>query len=486
MLFPNIFLIYREAYSMLEELSPKRVFHYFEKICSVPHGSGNTGKISEFCAAFAEERGLWYKKDSLNNIIIKKKASAGYEEHPPVILQGHMDMVCEKTPDCDIDFKKDGLRLRLEGDMLSADGTTLGADDGIAVAMILAVLEDDRLPHPPVTAVFTVDEEVGMDGAQALDVSSLGASTLINLDSGEEGVITAGCAGGAKSDISIPVNFEKNNIPCLKISLGGLLGGHSGVDINKGRQNACKLLAQLLCSIPEEFRLISFGGGFKDNVIPNACECVIACGNHAAVRDCAEKFAKESVLPSDPGLKIEVNALPAVETRLDVSSHNAVLGFLSEVKSGVIAMEPENPQFVKSSQNLGITNIENGCFNAVISVRSSAGAEKEEMLSALRTLAGKFGADFSTHGCYPAWEYRRNSRLRDVCVKAYKEQSGAEPAVKTIHAGLECGLFCEKIPDFDAVSIGPDMWDIHTVNERLSVLSTERTYNYLCKILKEL
>lgn len=471
---------------MLEELSPERVFYYFEKICSVPHGSGNTGAISDFCAEFAKKRGLWYTKDSLNNIIIKKNASAGYETHPPVILQGHMDMVCEKTPDCDIDFKKDGLRLRLDGDILSADGTTLGADDGIAVAMILAVLEDDSLPHPAVTAVFTVDEEVGMDGAQALDVSVLGASVLINLDSGEEGVLTAGCAGGAKSDISIPVKFEKNSAPCVKIAVSGLLGGHSGVDINKGRLNACKTLAKLLCSIPADFRLVSFGGGFKDNVIPNACECIISGEDTAAVKKCAEGFAEKFKTETDPDLSITVCELPASEKRLDAESHNAVLNFLTNVKSGVIAMDEDNPQFVKSSQNLGITELKGDSFNAVVSVRSSAGAEKAKMLSELKALAEGVGASFSTHGDYPAWEYRKSSRLRDICVKAYREQTGSDMVVETIHAGLECGLFCEKIPDFDAVSIGPDMWDIHTVNERLSVSSTERTYNYLCKILKEL
>lgn len=213
---------------MLENVEPLRVFHYFENICAIPHGSGNTDGISEFCVNFAKEHGLEYKKDALNNVIIKKAATAGYENHPTVILQGHLDMVCEKTADCDIDFKKDGLRLVLTGDMLSADGTTLGADDGIAVAMILAVLEDETAAHPPLEALFTTDEETGMYGAEGVDVSALSGSTLINLDSGEEGVLTVGCAGGAKADFKMPIELCENTEPCVKITVSGLFGRSLG------------------------------------------------------------------------------------------------------------------------------------------------------------------------------------------------------------------------------------------------------------------
>lgn len=311
---------------MLENVEPLRVFHYFENICAIPHGSGNTDGISEFCVNFAKEHGLEYKKDALNNVIIKKAATAGYENHPTVILQGHLDMVCEKTADCDIDFKKDGLRLVLTGDMLSADGTTLGADDGIAVAMILAVLEDGTAAHPPLEALFTTDEETGMYGAEGVDVSALSGSTLINLDSGEEGVLTVGCAGGAKADFKMPVEFCENTEPCVKITVSGLLGGHSGIDINKGRLNADTIMGRLLGGLNPEFRIVSLCGGFKDNVIPNACECVIAInseiGNYLA------EFAKSSVPDSDKGLKITAEKAEKADKCLTDKSTAEVVKFL--------------------------------------------------------------------------------------------------------------------------------------------------------------
>lgn len=469
---------------MLENLSPTRVFHFFEDICAIPHGSGNTGEISEYCAAFAREHGLEYTKDSLNNIIIKKNASAGYEEHPPVILQGHLDMVCEKTPDCDIDFTRDGLHLVVEGDMLSAEGTTLGADDGIAVAMILAVLEDDTLPHPPIEALFTVDEETGMYGAQAVDVGLLSGTTLINLDSGEEGVLTAGCAGGAKVKINIPVTREKNTERCQKIVISGLLGGHSGIDINKGRQNADKLMGELLTSLDCEFGLVSVNGGFKDNVIPNACECVIACEKDLS--GVAERFAAAKRVESDAGLKIEVLSVDTAESRLDASSGAAAVAFLSEVPCGVVKMSPQMQGLVQSSLNLGVVRCEENALCTVLSVRSSVAAEKQALLDSLEAIARRFGAEYSVHGHYPAWEYRESSRLRAVMTEVYTEMFGKAPVVETVHAGLECGLFGERIDGFDAVSVGPDMWDIHTVNERLSISSAARTYSYLCETLKKL
>ena len=301
---------------MLENVEPLRVFHYFENICAIPHGSENTDGISEFCVNFAREHGLEYKKDALNNVIIKKAATAGYENHPTVILQGHLDMVCEKTADCDIDFKKDGLRLVLTGDMLSADGTTLGADDGIAVAMILAV-----------------------------DVSVLSGSTLINLDSGEEGVLTVGCAGGAKADFKMPVQLCENTAPCVKITVSGLLGGHSGIDINKGRLNADTIMGRLLGGLNSEFRIVSLCGGFKDNVIPNACECVIA--TNSEIGDYLAGFAKSNVPDSDKGLKITAEKAEKADKCLTDKSTAEVVNFLSGFKSGVEAMSQSMPGFAE-------------------------------------------------------------------------------------------------------------------------------------------
>lgn len=469
---------------MLETVAPQRVFHYFEDLCAIPHGSGNTAAISDYCARFAASHGLDCVQDSLHNIIIRKPASKGYETHPAVILQGHLDMVCEKVADSDFDFTKDGLRLSVDGDLLSADGTTLGADDGIAVAMILAVLEDDTLAHPPIEALFTVDEETGMDGAEGVDVTGLAGSTLINLDSGEEGVLTVGCAGGAKVDIRMPVQFTENTLPCQKIVLSGLCGGHSGIDINKGRLNACKLLGKFLSELPAAYRLVSIFGGFKDNVIPNACECVIACNEDVSAF--AAHFAEENRLPTDSGLTVTVSEAALSPCCLTETSGMHVVQFLMKTVFGVVAMSKEMEGLVESSQNLGIVRLEDSQFHAVLSVRSSVAAEKQKMLDQLQALAETFDAQFSTHGHYPAWEYRPVSRLRDTMIAVYTELYRKPPVIETVHAGLECGLFSEKIANFDAVSMGPDMWDIHTVNERLSISSTARTYSYLCQVLKEL
>lgn len=475
---------------MLENLAPERVFHYFEKICSIPHGSGNTDKIRAFCVNFAAEHGLEHTFDAHNNVLIRKKASRGYENHPPVILQGHMDMVCEKTPDCPIDFTKDGLRLKIDGDNLSAEGTTLGADNGIAVAMILAVLEDDSLSHPPLEAVFTTDEETGMYGAHGFDTAKLSGHTFINLDSEEDNALTVGCAGGAKAHIDLPLAEEPNDAPCVKISLSGLLGGHSGNMIGEGRQNADKLLGALLARL-SSFRLVSIDGGFKDNAIPNAAECVLATDvSITELTALAAKFVEENRVATDSGLTVTVSAAQAPVAALDKESTDKIVAFLTRVPFGVQAMSKQIPGLVQSSLNLGIMNItteaDGRVFHAVVSVRSSVAAEKQKMLDDLQALAASLGADFAVHGHYPAWEYKENSRLRDIMVAVYEKQYGKKPIIEVTHAGLECGLFAGKIKNFDAVSAGPNMWDVHTVNEHLSISSTERTYTYLCNVLKEL
>ena len=475
---------------MLEKLAPERVFHYFESICAIPHGSGNTDKIRAFCTDFAENHGLVHSYDKHNNVLIRKNASKGYEHHPTVVLQGHLDMVCEKTAESSIDFNKDGLKLKIDGDNLSADGTTLGADDGIAVARILAILEDDSLAHPPLEAVFTTDEETGMYGAWGFDTSALSGHTFLNLDSGEEGVLTVGCAGGAKVDVILPLTFQKNEKPCVAIALTGLLGGHSGIMINQGRQNADKMLGAFLASLPS-FELVSISGGFKDNVIPNAAECVIATSlsvDEISAR--AADFVRKNRLDTDSGLSFHVSAAPVSSTCFDRSSTDKAIEFLTTVPFGVQAMSKHMEGLVQSSLNLGVIRIDSDgdkkSFHAVLSVRSSVSAEKKQMLDRLEALAGSIGASFSVHGHYPAWEYRENSRLRDIMVAVYEKKYGKKPVVETVHAGLECGLFGEKINDFDAVSMGPDMWDIHTANEHLSISSTERTYHYICDVLKEL
>lgn len=465
----------------LSHLHPLRVFHYFEEICGIPHGSGDTGRISDYCVAFAEAHGLWYRQDALGNVLIKKPATPGYEDHPAVVLQGHLDMVCEKDPDCTIDFAADGLDVATDGEWVFAHGTTLGGDDGIAVAMALAVLESDALCHPPLEVLFTIDEETGMDGAVGLDGSDIEGRLLINVDSEEEGVLTVSCAGGARAEIAIPLTYTRADAPAYTVTVSGLQGGHSGVEIDKGRLNANVVMGQFLKAL--DCRIASIEGGLKDNAIPVLCRAIVTSNEDVVAA--AKAFADAHKVPGDPDLTISVEMALADET-LDESSTQKVVDFLTTVPNGIRSMSADIDGLVQTSLNLGILTSEEDTLCASFAVRSSKNEEKTALLQQLEQVAASFGGTYASHGHYPAWEYRPQSRLRDVMCAVWQKRTGAEPTVLAIHAGLECGLLCEKLPGLDAVSIGPDMRDIHTSRERLSVASTARTYAYLCDVLKEL
>lgn len=462
--------------SKLTHLQPTRVFHYFEEICGIPHGSGDTARISDYCVAFAKAHNLIYHQDALGNVIIKKSATAGYEGHPAVILQGHIDMVCEKAPDCPIDFTVDGLDVDTDGKVVFAHGTTLGGDNGIAVAMAFAILESTDLPHPPLEVLLTVDEETGMYGAEGFDPSYLEGKMLINIDSEEEGVLTVSCAGGARAELTLPLTYVPNTAPCWRVSVGGLQGGHSGIEIDKGRLNANIVMAQFLQTL--DCRLVTIDGGQKDNAIPVSCTAVIVCDTDPT--ESAVAFAAAHRVAGDPNLTISVTPTTAA-TAMDATTTAAVLGFLTIVPNGIQSMSADIDSLVQTSLNLGILTTEGDTLRASFAVRSSVNEEKTALLSRLAEMAPA-----TTHGHYPAWEYRRDSRLRDVMCAVWERTTGVKPTVAAIHAGLECGLFCEKIADLDAVSIGPNMWDVHTCRERLSVASTARVYAYLCDVLKEL
>ncbi len=466
---------------VLENLKPEKVFEYFEDLCAVPHGSGNTKQISDYCVNFAKEHGFSFVQDSLNNVIIRKNASAGYENSPTVILQGHLDMVCEKDSTSKMDFLKDGLSLRLDGDFVSADGTTLGGDDGIAVAMALSVLDSTDILHPPLEVLFTTDEETGMYGADGLDASLLKGKILLNIDSEDEGILTVGCAGGARADIRKSLTFGET-AKTKKIVISGLAGGHSGVEIHKNRHNANKLMLELLNSIPN-VKLAYVSGGAKDNVIPNRCECSV-CAD-CDLTEIIDTFIKDKYNSADPNLQITVTdgvVLPVINEK----ATREIIDLICALPNGVQKMSTQIPSLVQTSLNLGVVKIENNTLYCTFSVRSSVNSEKYEILNKLKNIADSFDADFSDHGHYPAWEYRENSHLRDVMVKTFEKLYGRKPTVDVIHAGLECGIFCDKIDRLDAVSFGPDLFDIHTVNERLSVSSVQRTYEFLCETLKNL
>ena len=470
--------------NILKGLKPQRVFEIFEDICNIPHGSGNTKEISDYCVEFAKDRGLWFYRDDLNNVIIKKAASAGCENHPVVIIQGHLDMVCEKEPDCDIDFLRDGLKLRVEGDFVSADGTTLGGDDGIAVAMALSIAEDTTLCHPPLEILFTVDEETGMYGAEGLDATLLSGKRLINIDSEAEGILTVGCAGGARAEIKMPLLEGEITAPCYDVTVGGLIGGHSGAEINKGRLNSNVVMGKFLQTLDGEYSVIDIEGGLKDNAIPTLTKCVISTSCDIAAL--AQRFVNDNKVPTDSSLCITVEPITQKKHGFTADSSRAIAQFLATVPNGVQAMSRHIDGLVETSLNLGILKVEKGCLCASFAVRSSVGAEKLKLLERLSAFAENFGGKYSSHSHYPAWEYREDSPLRDTFSTVFERIYGKEMIIEAIHAGLECGLFSEKIDGLDAVSFGPDLFDIHTPRERLSIASTARTYNYLCEVLKEI
>ncbi len=467
----------------LSHLKPTDVFKYFEDICSIPHGSGNMEQIRGYCVEFAKAHGFDYYTDELCNVIIRKPASKGYESHPIVILQGHLDMVCEKLPDCDFDFEKDSLRLAIDGDFIYAEGTTLGGDDGIAVAMILAVLDDNSIAHPAIEAVFTTDEEIGMFGAEGLDANEIKGKQLINIDSEQMGVITAGCAGGARVDISVPLTVTENRKLCFEITLGGLIGGHSGIDVNKGRLNANKLMGKLLADIEIPFNIVSVAGGAKDNVITRECKCVIAADE---IPNNLEEFVLNNKNKSEPHLFIDIKSAEKSIIAFDDKSTEKIIALINELPYGIVKMSEDIEGLVQTSLNLGVLRSEKSSVFTSFGLRSSVGTEKVDMIDGLREICNRFEGEFSEYGNYPAWEYHKESALRDTMVSVYDDMFGSKPEIEIIHAGLECGLFASKISNFDAVSIGPDLYDIHTARERLSISSTGLLYDYLLKVLERL
>ena len=476
----------------LAGLEPAAVFQYFEQICAIPHGSGNTKAISDYLVGFAKEHGLEFCQDELNNVIIFGKGTCGMEDHAPVIIQGHMDMVCEKDEDCPINMDTDGLDVTHDGAYVFARGTTLGGDDGIAVAFALALLADKNIPHPPLEVVITVDEETGMEGATGIDLSQLKGRTLINIDSEEEGIFTVSCAGGARGTITMPVTRRAVYGPCVRLTVEGLQGGHSGVEIHKNRANANKVMGELLSRIQKlmPLCLTKFSGGSKDNAIPRSCSVtLVAMGSHIdrinGVCDELEKEIKEKY--DEPEVRIygdDVDAFGGNVLPTDLSAK--VIALLCAAPNGVQAWSKDIDGLVQTSLNLGVALLEKEQLRLTFAVRSSVNQEKRELLEQLAKLADFNDAQYSEMGDYPAWEYRKDSDLRDTMVAVYREMFGKEPEVVAIHAGLECGILSDKLPGLDCVSIGPEMHDIHTSRERLGIASTKRTWEFVLEVLKRL
>ena len=475
----------------LAGLEPANVFGYFEKICSIPHGSRNTTLIADYLVEFAKEHEIRYIRDDSNNVIFFQEGTCGMEDHAPVIIQGHSDMVCEKDADCTIDMAVEGLDVTHDGQYVFAKGTTLGGDDGIALALAMAVLADKSIPHPPLEVVVTVDEEIGMLGADAIDLSMLKGRTLINIDSEEEGIFTVSCAGGCRATLTMDVERRAVYGPCIRLNVDGLKSGHSGVDINKNRANANKVMGEFMSRIQKlmPLCLTSYSGGTKDNVITKSCQAtLVAMGtNLERINDIAAELQAEIRQQYDePDATVQAFDVDALGgNALTTESTAKVISLLCSMPDGVQTWSRDIEGLVQTSLNLGIAKLGDR-FSLTTATRSSVNAEKMELVEKLQKLADMQGCTMTTVGNYPAWEYKKDSELRDTMVKVYTDMFGKAPEIVAIHAGLECGLLSEKLPGLDCVSIGPEMHDIHTSREKLGIASTERTWKFLLEVLKNL
>lgn len=478
----------------VRDLEPRRVTGFFADICAIPHGSGNTKAISDYCAAFARERGLEYHQDELDNLIIIKPASPGYENSPAVIVQGHMDMVCEKAPGCAHDFTAGGLELDCDDNYIFARGTTLGGDDGIAVAAALALLDDGEIAHPRLEVVLTVDEEVGMTGASGLDVSPLKGRRMLNLDSESEGLFIAGCAGGVRAACLFPARRERVAAVPVTLTLGGLRGGHSGQEIDKCRGNANMLMGRVLLHIGEKLplRLVSIDGGAAENAIAAGCRAVTAvapehAGMCAALAREIGAVIKNELAAADPGVFLLAEAGEVAELEaVRAGDTQTIIDALTLLPNGIQSMSADMPSLVQTSLNLGLLNLEGETLRACFCVRSSVDSEKAALVKRLERLCGSLGGAVELSGDYPAWEYRKDSPLCAVMRRVYSEQYGCQPRVMAFHAGLECGIFAKKLPGLDCVSAGPTILDIHTPRERMDIASVQRLWAFLLEVLKRL
>ena len=476
----------------LQNTEPKEVFKWFYEISQVPRGSGNERAISDFLVKFAKDRNLEVHQDKAMNVIIKKPGTAGYEKSPTVIIQGHMDMVCEKDASSNHDFLKDPIKFVVKGEMLYADKTTLGGDDGIAVAYALTVLDSKDIPHPPLEVLITTEEETGMGGAMALTDEHLQGTRLLNIDSEEEGVFLVSCAGGANINVFFDIKKEPAKGTFLKITIGGLLGGHSGIEINKQRANSIKLLGRILYNIKqnEKINIVEISGGSKHNAIAKDAHAVIAVENKEAVLKIVEKLAsdlKNEYRAVDKLLTVTANETQTPSGQMFTKELTLnLIDFMASIPNGVQYMSMEIPGLVQTSLNNGVLEEIDGRIKFTTSVRSSVKSALDEIVDILRIQAEHCGGEFKKVSEYPAWEYSPDSPVRDAAVNVYKKLNRKEPVITAIHAGLECGLLKKTLPNVDAVSFGPNLYDVHTPNEHMDIASVERVWKFLLAYLAEL
>ena len=477
---------------VLSHLEPASVFRYFEEICSIPHTSYHGKALSDYCLNFAKKRGLFAKQEENGNLIIVADATPGYENTAPILIQGHLDMVGEKTADCKKNLLTDGLDRYIDGDYIYADGTTLGGDDGIAIAYALALLDDTTISHPRLEIVFTVCEEVGLLGATAIDLSICKAKKMINIDSEIEGILTVGCAGGIRSAINIPIDYTESNGNLCTVSFEGFIGGHSGTDIHKERANANCLMGRFLSELEAsiDFSLVSVNGGSKENVIPTFSQvCLVVNPSDIEIlRTATDAFSAtihNEYGTSDPNIKIILTiGEKQPHKTFAKKTKTAVTTALLLSPNGVQHMSADLPGLVETSLNMGVVTTTDRFVTLRSSIRSSVAARKDYLTQKLSALADSIGATIEFMGAYPAWPYAKESALRDTCVSIFEEQYGKKPVIEMLHAGLECGIFSDKLPGLDCISFGPDLINIHTPDEHMSISSVGRVWEYLKAIVQ--
>ncbi|UCF13597.1 MAG: aminoacyl-histidine dipeptidase [Thermoplasmatales archaeon] len=481
--------------SVIENLNPKSVWKHFDEIRKIPHCSKHEEKIRDYIINFAKDNKLKLKIDKTGNVVISKFASKGMENKPTVVLQGHMDMVCEKNSDIEHDFSKDPIKLKIKDDILTADGTTLGADNGIGLAISLAILEDKTLKNGPIEALFTVDEETGLTGAFAMESDMLTGKILLNLDSEDFGVITVGCAGGGDSKIKLPLKTQTiaGDLESLHIKISGLRGGHSGVDAHEQRGNAIKILARILwkASQNHEFYLADIKGGDKHNAIPREAYAKISIGKtgKASFKSCLiteEKDILEEIKPIDPNLKIEIENIEKLNKKLDKNSQISLLNLLHSLPHGIDKMSYDIPDLVETSTNLATVSLDKNNALIGLSSRSSIMSALQDFRDRIRATASLSGAKITEETPYPGWKPNLNSNLLALSKKIFKEMYGEEPKVEAIHAGLECGIIGEKFPGMDMISIGPTIKYPHSPEEQVYISTIDKFYKYVLKLLEDI
>ena len=481
--------------SVIEDLEPKMVWKHFDEIRKIPRCSKHEEKIREYIVNFAKKQNLKYKTDKTGNVVINKPGTKGMEKKPTVILQGHMDMVCEKNSDIIFDFSKDSIQLKLKGDILTANGTTLGADNGMGLAMSLAILEDNNLKHGPLEALFTIDEETGLTGAFAMESDMLTGHIMLNLDSEDFGVITVGCAGGGDSQIKLPIKTQPINdsLTSLTVKVSGLRGGHSGVDINEQRGNAVKLLTRMLWEAKEDynFYITEIKGGDKHNAIPREAYAKISVEKQdkdkfvTTLKDEGKNILQE-YKPIDPNFKVDFQDIDKLKTTLTDDSQNRLLDLIHGLPHGIDKMSYGIPDLVETSTNLAKVTIDENNALISMSTRSSIKSALQDLRDRIRAIAELSGAKVEEDKPYPGWQPNLDSKLLKLSKKIFKDMYKQEAKVEAIHAGLECGIIGEKFTGMDMISIGPTIKYPHSPEEQVQVSTVDKTYKYVLKILENI